>query len=572
MKKQVRLLMSFTLILAMLFAAFGVQASDVSDAPQEIVTISYGCSSSIPDGVNEQFSVFNELRDKTGVQLDIVNYDREKFRVLSAGNDLPDMFVLGDATVIEALIENEMVIGLNDLIAQYAPNIAEDFAMAMRYQTLIFGDTYFLPENLYNEPVESQIPVRNAGEGFFTRYDIYKEIGSPEITDSWGGYFDVLEQMQAYAREKYDDDNIYCFSAFTDWGIWPYICMYPFTRGYGDLFDANQMVDRNTNELQDNFLSEDGVFWEGIEYYYEAYRRGLFDPEGLTQKWSQYAEKVQTGKLLVSSVNWLSPDREVCGEEAALILLPNSVAGPILFTPRQLPMGNRFSWALAINAKCKYPERAIQMLNWTNSTDGKRLLVNGVQGETWDYIDGIPQYIGVFKDEYLYSGNWSAYHNDYPSGIYGAEAVELFRAFTSDAGEGIAPDGYPYNLRGTREMIASTISPGEKLFAEEYGCTYPGEVYMKWAEEGKMASTDIYLTMAAQLFGNVDEEISVTESRAVQYFVANVSKPIMAESKEAFEREKAAMIAEMKNMGLEDASLAIKAQFEEALALVEQFQ
>ena len=547
-------------------------AETESDAPPpelEEIIMTFGIDSNMEDGVHYQFSVLNELAAQTGVRFDFIQVERDKFRVLAAGQDLPDIFITEMS--VPSLVTNKTLYPLNDLIAEYAPNVAQYYDMSIRYQTYLFGDTYCFPYDIYDEPPERHLPVRNGGS-IKARYDLYKEIGSPEITDKWDGFFDVMEQMQTYARDKYQNENIYAFSSWVDWGVWPFICVYPFSNGYGDLYEVNQMVHVETNELQDNFLDADGVFWEGVEWMRDAYSRGLFDPEGLTQSYTQYTEKVTTGQVISTFASWLTPNEELMLEGAAFVILPNSVGKVLDLTPRLLPMGNRFSGALAVNANYEHADRFMQMMEWTNSTEGKRLMANGVRGETWDYIDGVPQYIGIFKDEYLYGPDWREYFNVYPAGIYGTSSFSMLRTFGSNGPNGYADDGYPYFLMNQPEFVALTADKAERAFAEDYGFTYPGEVYMQWVKEGKLDYSPVYLTMPAQVFSISDEDIIVAVSRAQQYFEANVGRVIMSPTKEAFETEKAAIIDHLINvMGYDEVSAAIAQQFEEANELVSQF-
>jgi len=516
------------------------------------------------------YSVFDEIAKKTGVRFDIFNIDRDKFRMMAAAQDLPNVYQVYDASMIQSLISGGIMLGLNDLIEEYGPNVKDGYNVAIDYQTLTLGDMYLFPYNVYDEPSDKHIPLRNGVTGYYVRYDLYKEIGSPEIKDSWHGFFDVLEELQAHAREKYNDESIYCFSSFVDWGLWPYLCVYPFTQGYGDIYDVNQLVHAVTGELEDALLDVNGGFWEGIAFYNEAYNRGLFDPEGLTQKNPQYMDKLNNGQVIVSMLAWYDLNDDLKDEGACMVLLPNSCGVMMMLTPDLLPMGNRFSDAVAVNAKFKTPERFIQFMDWANSTEGKRTLANGVQGETWDYVNDIPQFIGVFKDEYLYSENWRKYFDDYPGGIHGTPNIGM-RAFTSNMPNGFADDGYPYNLMNQPEFIALTATEQERAFAADFGCTYPGEVYMKWVKEGKMQFSDVYLTMPAQLFGTVDEEISIVVNRSMQHFEANMGKVIMAPTQDDFKKEQAKIIDDLMNMGMGDASASIAKQFEEAKALVSQF-
>lgn len=545
-------------------------------AENEKVTITFGISDcTMEDGIHtEEFSVLKKIAEETGVEFDFVNYDTNKFRTLSHSGDLPDLFVMADSSMANSLIEAGYVQGLNDLIEEYGPNVAAAYAAPIEYETKVYGDTYFFPYGIYSEDGDPYMYL-NGTKGFFSRYDIYKAIGSPEITDSREGYLDVLEQMQAYARDYYGDENIYAFSSWNDWALWPYICVYPCTVGYADLMDINHLVNSETGEFQDIFLDTDGVFWDGIEFFNEAYQRGLFDPEGLVQSYDQYTEKLQTGKTLVSFISWMDPDASMLGEDACFAILPNSAKLMMNLTPVQLQMGNRLTMSVGISSNCKNPEAVIRLYNWANTTEGMRTLANGVQGETWDYVDGVPAFIGTYAADYLFSDDdlvsYTDYHNDYPTGIDGTHMFNFIRYLTADGEKGIAEDGYPYKLMNMPEYVALTQTVGERKFAEDFGCTYPGEVYKKWKGEGLLDYTTNYLTIPAQLLDPPSDDVSVVENKAIQYFMANVGDVILAESNEAFETAKQEMVDEMVSLGLDEASATVDDNIEKAKELAGTF-
>lgn len=565
-----------------LFLGAGLMAFGLVDGTSQIMadsdttTITFGISDcTMEDGVHtEEFSVLKKLAEETGIEIDFVNYDRDKFRTMAFSGDLPDMFMMPDSSMATSLIESGYVVGMNELIKEYGPNIATEYADAISYETETLGDMYFFPYDIYDEEGDP-IAFENGTEGFFCRYDIYKAIGSPEITDSWDGFLDVLEEMQAYARDYYQDDNIYAFSSWNDWQLWPYICVYPFTVGYGDLSDVNYVVDSETGEYQDCFLDEDGIFWEGIKFLNDAYQRGLFDPEGLVQTYDQYTEKLQTGKTLVSFVAWIDPNEDLLGDDACFAILPNSTKMMLKLTPTQSSIGNRLNLSVGISANCENPETIIKLYNWTNTTDGKRLLANGVQGETWDYVDGVPTFIGTYADDYIHSDdpNVSAddYHDDYPTGIGGTHNFNFVRSLTADGEYGVADDGYPYKLMNLPENIAAGCTAAERKFAEDYGCTYPGEVYMKWAKEGLLNYTTTYLPLSVQLMATPSDDVSVMENKAIQQFLANVGNVILAESDEDFEAAKQEIIDGMKAFGYEDTSEEVAGYLEDAAKLAETF-
>lgn len=90
-----------------------------------------------------------------------------------------------------------------------------------------------------------------------------------------------------------DGKKVYALSAWTDWGLWPYTIAYPFSHGYNNI-DNNQLSNEVTNEIEDMFIKEDGIFWQGLAFFNKAYRMGIMDPEAFTMKAAQYNEKVKS--------------------------------------------------------------------------------------------------------------------------------------------------------------------------------------------------------------------------------------------------------------------------------------
>lgn len=560
LKKMIAMGLSTCMTLSFASAAL---ADDGAESPIDTspVTFTIGIdinSSQISDGIHtEDNPVLKQIEEKTGVTLDFVRYDNEKFGVLAASGDLPEIVSTREPSIVMTLIQNGSFLPLNDLLDEYGGNIQKNIPDALEMIKVLTGqeeDIYLIPSNVSHI---TDVPLSNGYIGFRARYDIYKEIGSPEIHNE-DEYLEVLKQMQDYQREKTGDNSIYGLSLWADGGLWPFIITYPFSRGQTNGSTANYSVDLETGEYIRNFMDTDSAFWDGIRFYNKAYNMGILDPDGFTQKQEQYSEKVSNGKVLCGT-EWTTVNPDICGEDAVSVYLPGSgfeYLSGVYDNPA--PCGYQLTCATAISTNCKDPERAMQFINWLNSDEGARILANGVLGEDWDVIDGVPQYIGEMK-EALMNGT---------SGDYKTNKGELsFANSHLYTGYIVSEDGYPAKLTNTEDYLESMTNSQLRSFAEDFGCEYPGQVYRKWVEEGtvKTVQTEKGATVMC-LIGAISDESMQISSEASNYLMSHISKLIMAESQEDFDAEQASVIDKFIEIGVDKCDEEISAMFDEALA------
>ncbi len=546
------------------------EASDANGADKEPITLTWGMQvADAPggDGTHPENEVINMIREKTGIQIEIITYDLDKFNMLAAGGDLPDIIeIVTGNNIVNNLISSEQIIPLEDLLDQYGENIRENIPDVLQQVKMTRGGgehIYYLPTNITGI---SEIPEKNGYVDLKARYDIYKEIGSPEIVTE-DDYLDVLKQMQDYQREKTGDDAIYALSSWTDSGTWPYIISYPFAQGYKDDL-TNHSMDLETGEIESNFMEEDSVLWKAVRFFNKAYQLGIFDPDGLTQKNAQYIEKINNGKLLTTG-NLTQPNPELCGEEAIMVNLPGTafpcVAG-VYGMP--YPFGFDTAGARAISTNCQYPDRAMELLNWLDSPEGARLVVNGIQGEDWDYIDGVPQLIGDMLDSYKSGSGVSADYRD------NRTARKLgYNYMYSGNNVVVSEDGYPMDLATTEQFLCEMATTAEKAFAQDFdpSFSYPGQVYDKWVKEGIVSTVTSDLGIKRASFGPpLSDEAGEKEDEASNYFLSNISKLIMARSEEDFNNEKALMIEKFREIGLEECDREAEQSREESFRVYEE--
>ncbi|MDO8685186.1 MAG: hypothetical protein Q7J78_00780, partial [Clostridiales bacterium] len=448
------------------------------------ITLTIGIGSTLDDGIHQEYSVLKEITKQTGVTLSFVTYDGAKFKVLMAGGDLPDLISMSSTPDAINLAESGALLQLDDLLDKFGQNIKNNIPIALKYSKTVIGKgkTYLL--SIATSIKDTSSPMVNGGLALCTRYDIYKAVGSPKMSGE-DDYLKVLKQMQDYQRKATNNTKIYAISAWTDWGMFPVTINYPFAYGYVPM-GASTMMNLATEEIESMYFDQEGVFWRGLKFFNKAYRMGIYDPEGFTMKYAQYETKVKNGIVLTAGNSSIEPDTAVCGDKAVLVHLPG--AFPILDHTYYgaSPTGYGVNGARAINISAKYPERIMQLLNYFDSEDGARTLWNGVKGVDWDVVDGEAQLIGP-RLEARRSGKINEYEKKYPSGILGESFAALGARYTS--GEWKTSDGLPLNLMNTAKQKEQSATPAQKSFAQDFGLTYPGQVYDKWIKEGLAINT-----------------------------------------------------------------------------------
>ena len=105
----------------------------------------------------------------------------------------------------------------------------------------------------------------------------------------------------------------------------------------------------------------DSPTWQLFQYWNKAYQMGILDPECVTMKYDQWVEKIQAGQVLYAPFSWFAT--------VPVMNDPNKTFLPVTFENFE---NDSFTCSYAytpgadpyaISKKCKYPERAMELLN-----------------------------------------------------------------------------------------------------------------------------------------------------------------------------------------------------------------
>ena len=124
----------------------------------------------------------------------------------------------------------------------------------------------------------------------YIRWDIYKEIGYPQIKDL-DGLLNVLKQMQDRARQDTGKDDIYAMSLFKDrdgdvMQNAASICSW-----FGYTNQGSVFISADGKDVQPA-TKEGGIYQQALEFLNKAESMGLVDPDSTTQDWDTMRTKV----------------------------------------------------------------------------------------------------------------------------------------------------------------------------------------------------------------------------------------------------------------------------------------
>ncbi len=505
--------------------------------------------------------VMQELEKRLGVEIEFINQNADRFKLMMASRELPDI-IFSFEEDYKQLIEGDLILPLDDLVQSKGPDIAKNTEALDYYRKYVSADTgklYLLPMQVgATKEMVAKVPFTDYGAGYLTRWDYYKELGFPPIT-SPDDFLDVLKAMQEKHPTTADGKKVYGVSSFVEkagWGLYPFYVQMALSQGYMD-GPGNYMIDADSNFY--NFLAqEDGAFWDSMKFFFKANQMGLLDPESFIQNLDQYQNK-QTNLQVLSGIGaWWQ-----AGANEALATIPDAGFVTIPMENHSIYKTNvsvigKAGRAFAIAKNSKNPEKAMEVLNYLYSNEGMNLLTRGIQGKQWDKVDNKP----VFLESFI-----KAREN-----IEEAERIGVTKYayiyglsdYTVNSDEGVAFDLNSESLIQSIEWKEYQLD-----YAKHYGGDYPGDAIEKMAAQGKV-DLMVFDTSGSVALGTPPDDIKRIDDSIKDYMWKAMPKVILAKSEADYETQKKNVIDELYKMGLDKSKAYWDEMWPQSIARVKQ--
>ena len=338
------------------------------------------------------------IRSKIGVDMIGLPGDTEQVDSYLAGGELPDVTILKNIDQLEAAIEGGMIIDL-ETVKDKLPNVFETYWDAcegmVNYNKAVksagTGKLYGLARMFNSEPV----PAYDIG-GVFLRYDVYGQVGYPEIKN-YDDLLNCLIAMQEACPTSLDGGKMYAMSMHSEWNTGLFY-------GYGYVsrnrglwnqgmwaFDMTE-YDGTTESMKVVKQLEVGSdYYEFVKFMFKANQAGLIDPNSLTQTNDEAKAVMQNGGALLQWDNWgTTYDLELQNQGIGCRRVP---IGEYMCA-QEMDITYESKSQIVISSTCKNLDAACALVNLMYDPAFTISYMNGPQGQVWDYDEnGAPYFL-----------------------------------------------------------------------------------------------------------------------------------------------------------------------------------
>lgn len=337
--------------------------------------------------------VSRKITEDTGVSIHFITpsgNESEKLNALMAADSLPDFITLGWwEPQVNEMIDGDMVYALNELADQYDPYFYQvSDADVVNWYTQEDGNIYSYPNSCFTAKDMEEHDNIGSNQTFLVRKDIYEAIGSPDMTTPEGFLAAVEKAYEMFPTV--DGEALIPVGAhvFNDQGNVSF-----------DKYLMNFLAVpfEENGEIYDRYTDEDYITW--LKMFRTLGEKGLLADDIFIDQRTQMEEKMAKGRyfcMIYQYTDMVSQQKELFANYPERIYLavdgPKNAAGD----DHTLTTTGINGWTVTMISKnCADPERAIAFLDYMLSEQGQLCISLGVEGETFDYVDGKP----VVKEE-----------------------------------------------------------------------------------------------------------------------------------------------------------------------------
>lgn len=395
--------------------------------------------------------IAQEIMKRTGVRIEVIDSTEDtagKEEQMFTMKDYPDMIKV-ELNMINQYEHAGYLVDLEPYLPEL-PAVREMYGDMLKKMMTDEGQLFYLG-NWYGADTD-------AAFGFQIRYDYMKELVGKERADSDEPFTEeeFLKLLRLFS-EKYP-------SVGGERSI-------PFTtrKEYGYIEGLRGMYGLKEYSVKDGriyHLVRDAGFKKMMEFMNQMYREELLDKEWLLNHKELYHKKLESGRVFATACTYWDVEevnevlREKNGEDAFFACYKVLGKG-IEETETTYGGRNSIGWdVIAVTDRCKNIDAALKVIDFLASEEGQYLMLWGIEGEDWDYINGVrtPRE----KNVELFAGDVN-------------EAVEKtdIRRWMWFIKNGNGKDGTPYDVmtkyRVSREAeLANRRMAGDYWDASEY--------------------------------------------------------------------------------------------------------
>ena len=218
------------------------------------------------------------------------------------------------------------------------------------------------------------------------RWDLYKELGTPDIADL-DGLLDVLEQMMEKHPTNDAGDACYAMSLWPDWdggdGMLGIANVVQLTTWYGEKIKGSAILKPDGTFIP--LTDKNGTYYKILKFLYEANQRGLVDPDSATQDWNSACAKMSAGQVYLMWYSWQTGfwnSTERLKDGTGFIFTP--VADQEYYTDADAYYGSGRVWAVGSQVDDEKYAKIMEFLDWYASPEGLMFQHSGIEGFNYE--------------------------------------------------------------------------------------------------------------------------------------------------------------------------------------------
>lgn len=323
---------------------------------------------------------WQKVQKETGVNLTFLDNSgkKEAFGLLYASEELPDVMICNPNMFpqgVQGAVDDESLIPLTEFIENgLMPNLKAVLDARPDVDQLVKTDD---GEYLYAPALRGEDAVLNF-EGLMIRQDWLDELKleMPENLE------DLETVLRAFKEKKGSTGMVF------SWGS--------YSRMMQSFGTMNNFYIGADGKVKYGYITEE--YQEFITVFSRWYKDGLIDTDAFTMDRDTYLSKLATGTTGViegyigGDFNAIFPIQE---ENPGMNwqpvpMLAKKAGADLLFDPSEpivIAAGGGF-----ISTNCKDPEAAARFLDYFYSEEGSNLISYGIEGESYEIVDGEPQF------------------------------------------------------------------------------------------------------------------------------------------------------------------------------------
>lgn len=510
------------------------------------------------------------ISDKFNMQLNIiapnvVGGGDTLFETRFAAENLGDLIIFSNTgDTLSRLVEAGLILDMTPYLSGDSDLFYYNSAIRNLNDSISGTAIYAIPTELSTRGYLESSESNDSTYGPFLRYDLYSELGYPQM-DTLEDLLPVLKDMQDLYPRTADGEKTYAFSFFSDWdnnmmtAAKQPACFYGYEE-YGFL-----LYRADGTDIQD-IMDRDSLYQRILKLYYTANQAGLLDPDSRSQNYSDVFGKYTNGQILYSPWPWLCKSayntEEHLLEGKGFMLVPINDMQILSFGCKA---NGNVETVIAIGAATKDPQRMVDFVSWLYSPEG--IYANGAQedsgapgpeGLTWENTENGPKLTefgiaALCGTNTIVPDEWGG--NTWENGV---STLNVTTVTLQD----IAPNGYSYYYNLWDSYLELTDNPLHAAWSEKMNASTTIEF---------LESNHMLLVQPGYSFYTPAEsqEISTIRSQCKRVITQYSWDMIFAENDEKFYSLQAKMIATVKSLGYEEVVVQdrknIIAQLNEAL-------